>query len=89
MILAFQENHRVIKGVYSECMVCFACSRRAAEYVVQLALAPDAAGGSQRVYLPNQHVRDAGLVEPVGFCRPCIRVVEEGLRNNIRQLRAV
>ena len=67
---------------------CIGCGQPA-HYTVLLALGPG--GDKARYYLPNQHVRSeqgTGMdpTKATAFCRSCVRVVEDSMRDAINML---
>jgi hypothetical protein len=59
---------------------CYACGE-VAQYTIMLALT------GQRIYLPNQNVRECSPPHPgygeVAFCGSCMRKIEDNLRATI------
>ena len=63
---------------------CMCCGRQAA-YTILVAVGPEADSSTERLFLPNQHVRAAqgagnDPVQARPFCKPCIRAVEDAFR---------
>lgn len=66
---------------------CHCCDEEA-DYSIKVAIGPNGSDGSERIYLPNQSVRESrDELEEMWFCHDCMRFIEDNFRATISYLK--